>query len=80
MKHLSLFTIALLFLFAIPSYSQDAFDGSSDLICSSISGFVCKDDRCRKGDATEFEVPRFVAMNFSTDEIELKYRPEKKKT
>ena len=70
-----------LMLIAGPALSQDAYDGSTDLTCSSITGVVCAEKlRCREGSAKDFEVPKFVTLKFSAGEIELKYRPEKKRT
>ena len=81
MKSFILSIVMFLMLIAGPALSQDAYDGSTNLTCSSITGVVCAEKlKCREGSAKDFEVPKFVTLKFSAGEIELKYRPEKKRT
>ena len=81
MKCLSLSATILLVMFVGSAHSQDAYDETMDLICSSIYGAVCDQDdlSCRKGNPTEFEVPKFLTLRFSKGVIELDYRTEKKR-
>ena len=69
----TLLTCGLLFVMASAN-AKDAFNGSSDLVCATISVVGCLDaTNCSRGLASTFDLPQFLDVDFKKKLIHTTY-------